>query len=107
MNHVDNSSSYSNKSLGGGLNYIHSFDTNDTKLSSDLDFSMQQRNKSNAQEYNYYIGDDITNWLRRKGQTADELMDSKQGFELEIGFSEKNIQGRHFGSRSKGCIKRL
>ncbi|MDR1847415.1 MAG: TonB-dependent receptor [Bacteroidales bacterium] len=88
MYHIDNSYLYSNKSLRGGLNYIHSFDTNDTKLSSDLDFAVQEQNTGNFQEYNYYLGNDLSNWIRRKGQTADVSRESRD-LSWKIDFQKK------------------
>ncbi|MDR1725528.1 MAG: TonB-dependent receptor [Bacteroidales bacterium] len=67
---IQNASSWMSKSLRGGLNYIHSFDTNDTKLSTDLDFSLDEQNSGSKEEYNYY--DNASIWLRTKGQSSIE-----------------------------------
>ncbi|MDR0790619.1 MAG: TonB-dependent receptor [Bacteroidales bacterium] len=68
-------SSYSNKSLSAGLNYIHAFDTNDTKLSSDLDFSFSNSRNSSQADYNYYEGD-FANLLRQEGLKTENSDDS-------------------------------
>ena len=65
-----NKSSSSSRFLDLGLNYIHAFDTNETKISTDLDFHIRERTYFTQQDYSYFLGNFATR-QRYKGQSSD------------------------------------
>ena len=80
-------SDYNNKSLSLALSWVKKLDTNDAKLSSDLDFSYDKTSETSANTINYYLGESInpSSLYRSQGyKTSPE--DKSQDFSWRIDY---------------------
>ncbi|MDR1005395.1 MAG: TonB-dependent receptor [Bacteroidales bacterium] len=66
---------YSYTIISAGLNYIHAFDTNDTKLSTDIDFSLTKSPRFYQNDFTYFL-DDFAAMTRKKGQNYNQSNDN-------------------------------